>query len=308
MTRPSIVVIVVLLVGCGVSVRDGDDQPVDYSVGTHVVLLGTGTPNAEPDRSGSALAVIVNGTPYLVDAGPGVVRRAAAAHRNGVDPLRLANLRHLFITHLHTDHTLGLPDLIFTPWVLDRDQPLELYGPSGTALMVEHIHAAYEEDIRIRLDGLEPANPHGYKVNTHEIGPGLTYEDANVRVTAFSVRHGVWEQSFGYKFESSDRVVVISGDAVPSESIVENCSGCDVLVHEVYSQAGFEGRDSVWQRYHAGSHTSSIQLAELASRARPGLLVLYHQLYWGVSDQDLLAEILAGYDGRVVSGRDLEVY
>jgi ribonuclease BN (tRNA processing enzyme) len=122
------------------------------------------------------------------------------------------------------------------------------------------------------------------------------------------VGHGAWEHSFGFKFESSDRVVVISGDAVPSESIVLNCSRCDVLVHEVYSQAGFEGRDSVWQRYHAGSHTSSIQLAELASRARPGLLVLYHQLYWGESDQDLLTEILAGYDGRLVSGRDLEVY
>ncbi len=306
--RPASLVILALLVGCGVPARDEYEQTVDYSVGTHVVLLGTGTPNAEPDRSGAAVAVIVNGTPYLVDAGPGVVRRAAAAHSKGLDPLRVANLGHLFITHLHTDHTLGLPDLIFTPWVLDRDRPLELYGPSGTASMVRHIHAAYEEDVRTRLDGLEPANPHGYEVNTHEIGPGLIYEDDNVRVTAFSVGHGAWQQSFGYKFESSDRVVVISGDAVPSESIVENCSGCDLLVHEVYSQAGFEGRDSTWQRYHAASHTSSLQLAELASRARPKLLVLYHQLYWGVSDQDLLAEVLAGYDGPVVSGRDLEVY
>jgi ribonuclease BN (tRNA processing enzyme) len=101
---------------------------------------------------------------------------------------------------------------------------------------------------------------------------------------------------------------VISGDAVPSEAVVEQCGGCDVLVHEVYSQSGFELRDSVWQRYHAGSHTSTVQLAELATRARPELLVLYHQLYWGASDADLLAEITSRYDGRVVSGKDLDVF
>ena len=174
--------------------------------------------------------------------------------------------------------------------------------------MVEHLLAAYDEDIRVRLDGLEPANEHGYQVEVHEIEAGTVYEDENVRVTAFQVHHGGWEQAFGFRFESADRVVVISGDATPSEAIVEACDGCDVLVHEVYSQTGFERRPPVWQRYHADSHTSTIQLAELAARAQPDLLVLYHQLFWGTTDENLVTEITSRYDGAVVSGRDLDVY
>ncbi len=297
------------LSGCATAEQSGETPSVDWASGTHVVMLGSGTPNAEPDRSGSAVAILVDGTPYLVDAGPGVVRRANAARERGLEPLQVSNLHHLFVTHLHSDHTLGLPDLMFTPWVLERDQPLQVYGPEGTAAMVTHLHSAYEADIRVRLDGLEPANDRGYLVNVHEIAEaGIVYEDDKVRVSAFAVRHGSWESSWGYRFESRDRVIVISGDAVPSEAVIEGCGGCDVLVHEVYSQAGFERRDSIWQRYHANSHTSTVQLAELASRARPELLVLYHQLYWGTSDEDLLDEITSRYGGRVVSGKDFDVY
>jgi len=298
-----------LLLTVACTAGESESSPdIDYSTGTHLVLLGTGTPNADPDRSGPAVAVVVNGVPYLVDAGPGVVRRAAAAQSMGIEGLRVSNLGHVFITHLHSDHTLGLPDLIFTPWVLERDRPLELFGPTGSRAMVDHIQAAYAGDIGVRLDGLEPANLNGYKVNVHEIEPGLIYQDENVKVTALRVTHGSWEHTFAYRFETADRVIVISGDAVPSEAIVEHCAGCDVLVHEVYSQAGFERRDPVWQRYHSSSHTSSAQLAELASRARPQLLVLYHQLFWGTTEEELLAEVKAGYDGAVVSGKDLDVY
>ena len=304
----NLTVCVLVAAGCG-SADEASEQPtVDYSIGTHVVLLGTGTPNADPDRSGPAVAVIVNGTPYLVDAGPGVVRRAAAAERNGVAGLAASNLRHVFLTHLHSDHTVGLSDVIFTPWVLERDQPLELFGPRGTRNMAEHLLAAYEEDIRIRSDGLEPANPDGYKVNAHEIEAGVAYADEHVRVTAFEVRHGSWQQAFGYRFETAQRVIVISGDAAPSESIVEQCDGCDLLIHEVYSQAGFERREPVWQRYHSSFHTSSRELAELAARAQPQLLVLYHQLFWGVSEAALVAEVAAGYPGAVASAKDLDIF
>ena len=127
-------------------------------------------------------------------------------------------------------------------------------------------------------------------------------------VTAFSVNHGSWPNAFGYKFLSDDRTIVISGDTRPSESIVEQCNGCDVLIHEVYSQAGFATRAPEWQRYHASFHTSTYELAELANRARPQLLILYHQLLWGQSEEQLLAEIRERYDGRVVWGRDLQVY
>jgi ribonuclease BN (tRNA processing enzyme) len=275
---------------------------------TQVVLLGTGTPNADPDRLGPAVAVVVNDVPYVIDSGPGVVRRAAAAARNGVKGLAVEKLRRLFLTHLHSDHTAGLPDFIFTPAVLDRDAPLEIYGPPGTKKMTDHILKAYAEDIEIRLRGLEPSKPRGYDVRTQDIKSGVIYKDANVTVKAFAVKHGSWKHAFGYRFETPDRVIVISGDCAPSESIIEACNGCDVLVHEVYSTTGFARRPPEWQRYHSSFHTSSKELAEIATKAKPKLLVLYHQLLWGATKEQLLEEIGKGYSGKVVFGNDLQVY
>jgi ribonuclease BN (tRNA processing enzyme) len=276
---------------------------------TRVVLLGTGSPNADPDRSGPAVAVVVNGSAYLVDAGPGVVRRAEAARRRGVAALAQPNLKIVFLTHLHSDHTLGLPDLIFTPWVLERTAPLEVYGPRGTRAMTAHLTAAYLEDQRVRLDGWQPQNRTGQQVHAHEVRPGEVFRDSNVTVTAFAVSHGSWPEAYGYRFRTADRTIVISGDTRPSDAVVDACSGCDVLVHEVYATAGFAGRQSEWKRYHRYFHTSSTELAGLATRARPGLLVLYHQLLWGTTPEALIAEIRrAGYPGRVVSANDLDVF
>ena len=152
-----------LLVSCTIQESSKGQAPdsltVDFSQGTHLVLLGTGTPNADPDRSGPAVAVVVNGTAYLVDAGPGVVRRAAAAARRGISALAAPRLDRVFLTHLHSDHTVGLPDLLLTPWVLERERPLEVFGPRGTAEMTRHLVAAYDADIRRRIDGLQPQNP-----------------------------------------------------------------------------------------------------------------------------------------------------
>ena len=275
---------------------------------TKVVLLGTGTPNADPERSGPAVAIIVNDTPYLIDCGPGVVRRAAKASQSGLAALNVENLKRLFVTHLHSDHTAGYSDLIFTPWVLGRDEPLEVYGPQGIGEMTDHILAAYQQDIQIRLDGLEPANDQGYKVNTHAIVPGVIYRDSNVTITAFTVEHGSWPQAYGFVFQTSDRKIVVSGDTAPVESIVENCNGCDVLIHEVYSAVRFEELPPEWKEYHSQFHTSTYELAELASRAKPKLLILYHQLFWGSSEEELLSEIQERYDGKVVSGNDLDVF
>jgi ribonuclease BN (tRNA processing enzyme) len=274
---------------------------------TRLVLLGTGTPNADPARSGPALAVVTGDTSYLVDFGPGVVRRAAAASQKGIAALQPPNLTCAFLTHLHSDHTAGYPDLILTPWVLGRAVPLQVYGPAGLQAMTDHILAAYEQDIHERLTGLEPANDQGYRVDAHEITPGECYRDTHVSVEAFPVSHGSWP-AFGYKFTTPDRIIVISGDTAPVENVVKHSAGCDVLVHEVYSVAGFQRRPLDWQRYHAHVHTSSRELAEIAQRARPGLLVLVHQLFWGTSADDLVAEVRQFYDGPVVSGSDLDVF
>jgi ribonuclease BN (tRNA processing enzyme) len=216
---------------------------------TQVVLLGTGNPSANPDRSGPSVAIVVNDTPYIVDFGPGIVRRTAAAVRKGVTGLAVSNLRIAFVTHLHSDHTLGYADLIFSPWVLGRKEPLEVYGPKGVKAMTDHILEAYKEDIDIRVNGLEKANKTGYKVNAHEIKPGIIYKDQNVTVKAFLIKHGSWPEAFGYRFETADRVIVISGDTAPSQSIIDNCNGCDVLLHEVYTQVGFNESSADWQKY-----------------------------------------------------------
>ncbi|MBU0595629.1 MBL fold metallo-hydrolase [Candidatus Bipolaricaulota bacterium] len=274
---------------------------------TRVVLLGTGTPNADPARSGPSLAVVVGDTPYLVDFGPGVVRRAAAACESGIRALEVSRLARAFATHLHSDHTAGYADLILTPWVLGREEPLRVYGPPGLRSMTEHLLAAYAEDIRERIEGLEPANPSGHRVEAFEIEPGRVYEDSQVVVDTFAVNHGSWP-AFGYRFTTTDRVIVVSGDTAPFLGWADAYRGCDVLVHEVQSAAGLDRREPGWRTYHAAVHTSTIELADVVSVVKPKLLVLTHHLFHGEAEQTLLQEVRSRYDGDVVLGHDLEVF
>lgn len=275
---------------------------------TKVVLLGTGTPNADPQRMGPSLAIVVGDAAYIVDFGPGVVRRAAAAAQNGVTALEVSNLNTAFLTHLHSDHTTGYADLIFTPWVLGREKPLQVYGPPGLANMTEHILAAYAMDRETRVCGFEPINQAAYGAVCHEIKPGLVYQDEHVKVDAFAVDHGENWLALGYQFTTADRRIVISGDTTPMDSLVELWKGCDVLVHEVYSHKAYQKRPSKWQQYHAHMHTSTKQLAAIANQVQPKLLVLTHLLLWGATEAQLVAEIKETYDGEVICGEDLGVY
>jgi ribonuclease BN (tRNA processing enzyme) len=241
------------------------------------------------------------------------VRRAqAAAEKFGIAALDATRLTRLFFTHLHSDHTLGYPDAIFTPWVVGRRQPFEVFGPIGTQDMTDNLKKAYAADIKVRTEGLERLNPRDLAVNVHEIEePGPVYRDEHVAIRAIGVPHGTWPQAFGYAIEADGRRIVISGDTAPSQAIVEACNGCDVLVHEVYSAEWFDQIFGATRgQYHSRFHTSTKQLAELATKAKPKLLVLYHQLYFGPRDQvDLEKEIRrASYAGAVVNGRDLTAY
>src|SRR6266853_2087279 len=213
---------------------------------TKVVLLGTGTPRPFPDRSGPATAIVVGQRAYLVDFGPGVVRRASAAAAQGTPQLESTNLKIAFLTHLHSDHTTGYPDLILTPWVMGRME-LDVFGPEG----------------------------------------------------------------FGYRFDTPGKSIVISGDTSPSEEIVAHCQPCDVLIHEVYSPESVLGMPD-YKTYRAKYHTSTSALAEIANRAKPGILVVYHTSGKGpngpIPDEQLLREIQKTYHGKVVIGHDLEVY
>jgi ribonuclease BN (tRNA processing enzyme) len=278
------------------------------SAQTNVVMLGTGTPLADPDRFGPSVAVVVNGSAFIVDAGPGVVRRAATAARAGSKALDVKNLHTLFLTHLHSDHTVGYPDFLLSPTVLDREGPVQIYGPKGTQEMTDHIYSAWKKDIDIRVNGLEGGNASGYKADVHEIKPGVVFKNANVTVTAIPVKHGSWDEAFGYRFQATDKTIVISGDTSFADSLVKACDGCDVLIHEVYCDAGLAKRTPHWQKYHSNFHTGAADLAKLATQARPKLLVLYHQMFHGCSEEELLQEVKAGYKGAVVSAHDLDIY
>lgn len=275
---------------------------------TALILLGTGTPNAEPNRAGSAAAVVVDGVAYLVDAGPGVVRRAMAMAQQGWPALHPPRLKHLFFTHLHSDHTVGYPDLLLTPWVLGRPEALQVWGPLGTQAMTKHLIAAYQADIDERLHGLEPTQSLGYQAEVTEFAAeGLIFEDARVRVEAFPVQHGSWP-AYGYRFTTSQRVIVISGDTAPCESLPRYAQHCDILLHEVYSVAGLSRRPQKWRTYHQAVHTSAHQLGQLAEQAQAKMVVLTHQLLWGQSPANLLAEVRTHYSGLVLYGQDLTVY
>jgi ribonuclease BN (tRNA processing enzyme) len=276
---------------------------------TQLILLGTGTPFANPERSGPSLAIVVNNTSYVVDCGPGVVRRAAQAARDkNIPALEPAQLRHLFITHLHSDHTAGLSDFIYTPAVLDRNHPLKIVGPPGILRMTKLVKKAYAEDEEVRMSGLEGGNAAGYKLEVLEVTQGEVYCDNNIRVKAFEVRHGSWKHALGYRFETADKVIVVSGDCTYSESLVEMAKGCDILVHEVFSEAGLQKREPKWQQYHSTFHTSTAQLASIGLAVKPPLIILTHQLTFGSSYESLLEEIKRTYSGKVVNGEDLAVY
>ncbi len=268
-----------------------------------VVMLGTGTPRPLPDVWGPAAAVVVGGRVFLVDAGVGVERRLAAAG------LPIDGVTAVFITHLHSDHVLGLADLIFTSWVMGRTRPFPVYGPHGLAQMTEHLYAAFSEDIQIRTEGLEHESREGYRIEVREIGPSVVYDSGGVRITAFLVNHGEWREAYGYRFDSPGRSVVFSGDTRPSEELVRMATGVDVLIHEVQpsDSTRHPGNRSAteWARYVREYHTTALQLGELAARARPKLLIVYHNGRRVTADR-IFADIRRSFLGPVAIAADLQ--
>ncbi len=281
------------------------------SAETNVILLGTGNPNPFPDRSGPATAIVTDGRAYIFDAGTGTVRRAAEASvKHNIPALQAKNLSHVFLTHLHSDHTLGLSDLILTPWVLEREQPLQLFGPAGTGEMASNILAAYAQDIDRRIKGLQPQNPTGWRVDTTEWGNETKkFSDDKISIEAFPVCHGLWKDAYGYRIQTADRLIVISGDTTYCPIVAEKAIGADILIHEGYSEASYKRLPDEWKKYHAAYHTSASDVARIANMAKPKLLILHHQLTWGGDDIEMITnEIKKTYKGLVHTGRDLDIF
>jgi ribonuclease BN (tRNA processing enzyme) len=291
---------------------------VNKQTKTKVVMLGTGTPNPVPERSGPSVAIVVNENSYLVDFGTGIVRQAERANKIGISALEAKNLKIAFLTHTHSDHTIGLADLIYTPWVLERESALKIYGPKGVKKMVGHLLAAYEDDINARRFGLEGANETGIEVQTREIEEGIIYKDDLVTVEAFLVDHPPFE-AYGFKFTTPDKVIVVSGDTCYNTNLIKHAKGCDILIHEVISSRGVQLRTPKWKEYHLRVHTTSKDLAQVACEVNPGKLVFYHQLFMVSPDEtgrmvteeerekEMIEDVKSKYKGIIISAKDLDI-
>ncbi|MAR95300.1 MAG: MBL fold metallo-hydrolase [Gammaproteobacteria bacterium] len=278
---------------------------------TKLIILGSGTPNPDPERYGSGYAVVVNDDAYIVDFGPGIVRRISAMSPTWggeFSSMELENINIAFLTHIHSDHTGALADLILTPWIMGRDEPLNLYGPKGLKLMSKNITEAYIDDINYRLYGSQPANELGFTTNVTEISEdGTIFKDKNVEVIAFKNAHGDFKNSFGFLFISEDKKILFSGDTAVSENLIKYGTDLDILVHEVFSSETFVNKTKDWQIYHQAHHTSSIDLGIIADKLQPKKLVLSHILFWGASEESLLKDIRKNFNGQAIVAKDLMV-
>lgn len=279
---------------------------------TKVVMLGSGTPIPLIERSGPALAIVVNDRAYLIDAGEGSWRASQAAtpkYGGRIAGLAEKNLDKLFLTHHHIDHISNLPAIIYLPWYLGADRQLDIYGPRNTEKIVGHILEAYQYVIDAgEISGMKyeaPVIARGHDI----LKSGPVFKDDQVSVDAFKVLHGNMPNSFAYKFTTPDKVIVVSGDKRSTPGFAEWAKGADILVHEVYTTGGLETAPARVPQIAATYHTSTKELAEIANTVKPDLLVLYHVMNYSGRPEGPVEEIAAaGYKGKVILAVDQDIY
>jgi ribonuclease BN (tRNA processing enzyme) len=277
--------------------------------GTRLILLGTGGgPRPRKTSSASAQAIVVNGAAYVVDCGDGVARQLVLA---GVP---LASLRHVLVTHQHSDHNADYGNLLLLAWTAGLRTPVETWGPPPLARMTELFMEmnAYDIDTRVKDEGRVPLPS---LVRAHELtAAGVVFEDDNVRVTAALVDHPPVVPSFGYRFDAADRSIVISGDTKPSDNLIALAKGADVLVHDALFPSAIDRliaavpNASTLKQSILSHHTAAEDAGRVAQAAGVETLVLSHLVPPEdplITDQMWLDAAKTHFDGEVIVGKDL---
>jgi ribonuclease Z len=264
-----------------------------------VTLLGTGNPTPSSTRFGPSVLIQAGDETLVFDAGRGAAQRL---YQLGV-PFQKINA--VFLTHLHSDHTVGLPDLWLTGWLMGRTAlPLKLIGPAGTTEMAGYLEKAFAFDVRMRIEDGHQA-PAGGQISARDVVQGLVYEEHGVRVTAFDVDHGIVKPALGYRIEFRGHVVVLSGDTRFSENVIEFSKGADLLIHEVVL-APTDIKPSSRGYPAFAHHTTPEQAAEVFSRVKPKLAVFSHIVSnWGLKDEEVALRTRRLYSGPFEVGEDL---
>src|SRR5215204_6104187 len=265
-----------------------------------VTLLGTASgPRAFIDKAGISTLVEAGGERLLFDAGRGSMQRLVQAG------FPMNAVTKLFLTHLHSDHVIGVPDLMLTPCAAapERKVPLEVWGPGGTRDMMRHLEEAFAFDIHMRRDVDESFSPDGIRIMAHDIQPGKVYEKNGVTVTAFLVSHGLVKPSYGYRVDYAGRSVAFSGDTSPSANLVAVCKGVDVLIHEAIDLEVLRRLvpDKLRMDAIVARHTTAEQAASIFNRVSPRLAVFSHS----PGTAAIAEQTRRNYSGRVEMGEDL---
>jgi len=264
-----------------------------------VTLLGTGNPRPLLDRFGPSILIEADEEVLLFDVGRGATQRL---FQHGV---ALAGTREVFLTHLHSDHVVGLPDLWLTGWIFQRTQPLRVRGPPGTRDLVEHLTRAFAFDVHVRRDLDERLPPMGAEMVGEDIAPGIVHQGPAARVTAFEVDHGPVKPAYGYRIDSGGRSVVLSGDTRPSENLIRHSVGADLLIHEVAAMTELHRRSSPIASQVLAHHTEPEAAGEVFARVAPRLAVFSHiVLLGGLTAEDLVEKTRRTYGGPLVVGWD----
>jgi ribonuclease Z len=275
-----------------------------------VVLLGTaGGPTFSAQRLGIATLVQAGPENLLFDCGRGLTTGMA---RMSINP---ADVTKVFLTHLHSDHVVALPELYLEPWASEgRSRPLQVWGPRGTRSMMKHLQEAFAFDIHVRRDVDEKFPAEGIKILATDIHEGVVYESGATKVTAFLVDHGPVKPAYGYRVDYRGHSVVLSGDTRPSDNLVKFSQGVDVLIHEV----GRWKQDPVLSgpldellpnsrqtrrqaKTIADHHTDGVEAGRIFDRVKPKLAVFSH----ATPSPMTMALVRQNYSGAVEFGEDL---